>query len=86
MDDVYLLGNSFFRNDMARRSSDQTLKGRDGLNYLSSSETRGSNKNKVAPLRTRHRFKTLLLTLCLATNYLTTMYSSASKAAWSPHI
>ena len=37
MDYSYLLGHSFVRNNMARRSLDQTSKARGGLNYLSSS-------------------------------------------------
>ena len=35
MDDVYLLGHSFVRNNTARRSFDQTSKARGGLNELS---------------------------------------------------
>jgi len=46
MDDVYLLGHSFVRNNMARRGLDQTPKARGGLNYLSSSKKRGSNKKQ----------------------------------------
>ena len=46
MNDLYLLGHSFVRNNMTRRSPDQTSKACDGLNYLSSSETRGSIKKQ----------------------------------------
>ena len=60
MDDVYLLGQSFVRNNTACRCLDQKPKARGGLNYLSSSETQGSNKNKVTSLRPRHSFKAFL--------------------------
>ena len=85
MDAVYLLGHSSARKNMARRSLDQTSKAHDGLNYLSSSETQGSNKNKVTPLRPRHPVKNFLWILCSATNYLAMVCSSASKAARNPH-